>query len=268
MKIIGLMLTWNNLEFFRCAVRQALEFCDELILIEGCHSLHYSQHSDDGTVEYIQTIKTHPKLRIMEFTRGKRYDFTQRWIREEYPKTSQYYKPRNWVFHWDDDLLFMNEDLQKLRNLMQHCKKDSLDFLCRWFAYNFRFNVLVRMSPVCYRITDGLNLKKVSNVYYKSGQDYSVSYPDDIIAFHYSFVKKPKRMEERLVMSAEKGTPDAADRYNMWENIAWSKDEDILYDENIKKIMTKGELNIYEGSHPEMLDDHPWRHINDVRETQ
>ena len=269
MKIIGLMLTWNNLEFFKCAVHQALEFCDELILVEGCNSVQYPQHSDDGTIEYIQTIKAHPKLRIMNFTHLDRYDYTQCQIRKEHPKISRYYKPGNWVFHWDDDLFFMNKDLQKLRNLMQHCEKDSLDLMCRWFSYNFRFNVLVRMTPVCYRITDKLRLTGVSNVYYKNWQNYSVSYPNNMIAFHYSWVKKLKRMEARFVLSVEKKTPGTLEeRFGMWKDIKWNKDEDIISNNNIKKMMPKGEFNIYEGSHPELLDSHPWRHIDDVREMQ
>jgi len=265
MKIIGLMLTWNNLEFFRCAVKQALEFCDELILVEGANSIKYPKCSNDGTAEFIQTIKAHPKLRIMDFTRGKRYDYLQRDIRREYPKQSRYYKPGNWVFQWDDDLLFMNDDLRKLRKMMQCCKKDSLNFMCRWFSYNFRFNVFTRMGPVCYRITDGLTLRGVLVAYYKDGRSYSVSYPNSIVAFHYSFVKKMDRLRARLALSAEKGTPGAMDKLNLWESIKWNKDKDIFNDDDIKKMMGKGELNIYEGAHPEALDSHPWRYIDDVR---
>jgi len=265
LKIIGIMLTWNNLEFFRCAVKQALEFCDELILVEGGNSTKYPKRSNDGTAEFIQTMKTHPKLKIMDFTRGNRYDYLQRDIRREYPKQSPYYKPGNWVFHWDDDLFFMDKDLRKLRGMMWHCKKDSLNLMCRWFSYNFRFNVFTRMGPVCYRITDGLILKGVLMAYYKDRRSYSISYPNNMIAFHYSFVKKLDRLRTRLVLATEKGTPGAMDRLNMWENIKWSRDEDILNNGTMRKMMAKGELNIYEGPHPEALDNHPWRYIDDVR---
>jgi len=67
MKIIGSMFTWNNLEFFKCALKQALEFCDEVVLSEGCHSHQYPMRSTDGTCEYIETIKNHPKIRFVEF---------------------------------------------------------------------------------------------------------------------------------------------------------------------------------------------------------
>ena len=77
MKIIALMVTWNNLEFFKCSIKQALAFCDEVILVEYCHSMQYPQRSDDGTVEFIQNLKADPKLTIMDFTRGMRYDYIQ-----------------------------------------------------------------------------------------------------------------------------------------------------------------------------------------------
>jgi len=257
LKIIGLMLTWNNLEFFRCVVEQALEFCDELILVEGCHSMQYPKHSDDGTVAFIQSIKNRPKLKIMDFIRNNRYDYVQKVIRHTYPKQSHYYMLGNWVFHWDDDLFFMSEDLEKLRAMMQHSREDSLDLLERQFFYNFKFNIHKRMSPVCYRITDRLNLSGVSNAHYRSGRHYSVSRPDDITAFHYSHVKKAERMKRRFVLSAEKGTPGTIEeRFGAWNDFKWDKDEDIL---------KSGKFSIYDGEHPEVLDNHPWRYIEDVR---
>lgn len=268
MKVIGLMLTWNNLEFFKRAFMQALEFCDELILVEGCHSLRYPQRSDDGTMVFIRTIRMCSGLRMMDFMRTERYDYIQRRIREQFPKTSRHYQPGNWVFHWDDDLFFMERDLQRLKDMMRNCKEDSLDLICRNFSYNFKINILKRMSPVCYRITEGLRLRGVSNAHYGDGRHYSVSYPDGITAFHYTYVKRAERMKARFMLSAEKRTPGAMDRFDMWKNIRWTKNIDILDNDKLKKVMAKGELNIYEGSHPEVLDNHPWRYIDDVREVK
>ena len=54
----------------------------------------------------------------------------------------------------------------------------------------------------------------------------------------------------------------------MWRKIKWEKNEDILNQENDfrKVIGGNGKFEIYNGNHPEILDDHPWRNINDVRE--
>lgn len=56
-KIIGYLLTWNNLELFKYSLDQALELCDELLVVEGCHYKKYPKRSNDGTVEYLNKIK-------------------------------------------------------------------------------------------------------------------------------------------------------------------------------------------------------------------
>lgn len=267
MKIIGLMLTWNNLEFFRYAVKQALGFCDELILVEGCHSMQYPQRSDDGTMMFIQSIRTHPKLRIMDFTRGDRYDYVQRAIRFEYPKRSRYYKPGNWVFHWDDDILFFNNDLQKIRHTMRHTDCDSLRINTRHFFYNLRFNIKQNDTGWIFRIVDGSYLKGVSSHYYEDGRQYShAQLAGDIVAFHYGYIKKSERMKARWVLSVEKGTEASRDKFDRWMGVTWNGDKSIYKSDDIlTSILPIGKLNVYDGPHPEGLDEHPWRHIDDIR---
>lgn len=269
MKIIGLMLTWNNLEFFKCAVNQALEFCDEVILIEGCHSMRYPQRSDDGTAELVQTLRAYPKLKIMDFTRGMRYDYVQRVLRQEYPKRSRYYQSGNWVFYWDDDLFFRDRDLPKIKYAMEYSKEDALDFNSRYFIYNFRFNCIRSSGVYCYRITDGMRFKALMTACYANGRRYSVRKLDDITAFHYGCVKKPERQRARWVMSVEKGSEASIGRFDKWTGVSWGRDEDILKSESIIKDLTAGDVvNVYEGEHPEVLADHPWRYIEDIREVK
>lgn len=269
MKIIGLMCTWNNIEFFRYTFTQALEFCDELILVEGCHSMQYPQHSDDGTVALIQAIGVHPKLKIMDFTRGGRYDCVQKVIRQSYPRESVFYESGNWIFHWDDDLCFLNEDLPKIKYAMEHSREDALDFNSRYFIYNFRFNCLRYSGIYCYRITDGLRYRALMTALYANGQRYSTRKIDDITAFHYGCVKKPERQGARWVMSVEKGSKASLSRYDKWMGISWEQDNDIFKNEDVIKDLVAGDtMNIYKGEHPEVLAGHPWRNINDIRKVK
>lgn len=269
MKIIGLMATWNNLGFFECSVKQALEFCDELILVEGCHSMQYPQRSDDGTVEFIQALKSDPKIKIMEFMRSMTYDHVQRIIRQGYPKQSRYYKLGNWVFQWDDDVLFFDKDLPRIKHAMEYSKEDSLDFNSRYFIYNFRFNCLRDSGIYCYRIIDDIKFRGLMRPAYTDGQIFSIKKIDDISLFHYGCVKKPGRQKARWVMSIEKGTEASIPRYDRWMGVSWKQDKDIFKNESIIKDLTAGDVvNIYEGEHPEALANHPWRYIDDVRKVR
>ena len=267
MKIIGLMLTWNNFEFFRCALKQALDFCDEVLLIEGCHSSSYPKYSTDGTCEHIRSIK-HPKLKVFNVGhRFDRYDKNQRVLREEIPKRSQYWKPGNWLFYLDDDLFFSEQDLVKIKNAIQTTRIPSFTFRVRYFFYNFRFNQLQRGGNFGYKILDDFELRGISYPCYRDGRKFDKFHMNDVTGFHYSYVKKPERMKARWAMSVEKGTKSSASLFDKWMGIKWDKDEDIFQQkEKLYEIRPEGELNIYTGEHPSVLDDHPWRNINDVRE--
>jgi len=267
MKIIGLMLTWNNLEFFRCALEQALSFCDEVVLVEGCHSKQYPKRSTDGTCEHIQTMKAHPKLRIVDFDNRGRYDYTQRHIRMECPKMSQYYKPDNWVVFWEDDIFFLEENLSKIKDAMQNSKNDALGADIRYFFYNFRFNFLEKGKGFYFfRIVDGFRLKGITAHCYRDGRRFSESLLDNMLIFHYGHVKRPERMKARWVMSMEKGTKASIGRFEKWMSVSWNEDEDIFNTHGILEgIRPRGILNVYNGKHPKVLDVHPWRNLEDVR---
>ena len=267
-KIIGLMLTWNNLEFFRHSVHQALSFCDELIVVEGCHSQQYPKRSMDGTCEYIESIRDLPKLRVMDFALKGRYDIVQRKIRSEFPKTSEFYEKGNWVFHWDDDCFFMEEELPKLRTAMEMTECDSGSYVVRNFIYNFRFNTMGSESFDSYRIIDNMYLLGINSPHYKNGKRFPFHHIDGITLFHYNYVKKPERFKARMVMSIEKGTTVSVGNYERWMSVKWEKDEDIFKSRTIIKNIRPydKELNIYNGNHPEALANHPWKDINDVRE--
>lgn len=270
MKIIGLMCTWNNLEFFKCALEQALSFCDEVIVVEGCHSQQYPQRSTDGTCEYIESIKGIPKLKVMDFDFVGRYDLVQRRIRQNFPKMSEFYKPDNWVTQWDDDIFFLEEDLPKLKVAMEKTKSDAITYPHRNFFYNFRFNFLAaRLNPTHYRIIDGVYLRGISSAHYKNRRLCSCQVIDGITAFHYGYVKRPERMKARWIMSIEKGNEASIGSRERWMSVSWDVDKDIFNSRKVLQTIRMEEtLNIYNGKHPKVLDNHPWRYIDDVRKVE
>lgn len=269
MKVIGVMPTWNNIEFLRCSVKHALSFCDELILVEGCHSQNYPKRSTDGTCEYIEIIKGLPKLVVRDFDFSGKYIMVQLRIRQDFPKESILYKPGNWIIHWDDDFFFFNRDLVRLREAMETTKQDSLIIRMRQFIYNFKFNSFLSQFLLCYRIIDGLRMTGISTPRYPNGKRLQKERLEGVDLFHYNYVKKPERFRARMVMSVEKGTKASVKRYEQFMSVRWDKDEDIFKSRAVVESIRPGEgLNIYNGKHPEAVSGHPWRYIKDVREVK
>ena len=268
MKVIGLMITWNNFEFFKCALKQALSFCDEVMLAEGCSTWHYPRHSTDGTREYINKMREHPKLKVIDLNFGNRKNYVnvQYFVRQALLKNSNV-KPNNWITAWDDDMFFFNKDLPKLRTIMATTSHDTLSFFERRFIYNFRFNTTGKGRWFFHRATRECHYRPLMNFHYKNGQQYKdILQIDDICTFHFNYVKKPERIKARWEMSVEKGTILSKDRFEIWLSIKWKKDEDIFKNKmKIEAMQDQGRLNIYTGRLPEVLRNHLWRGINDVR---
>ena len=279
MKILATMLTWNNIEFFKRALRQALDFCDEVIVIEGCHSRQFPKRSTDGTVEYLATIKN-PKLKILDIDykriglEGRRYDIVQCELWNIANKSFDSWESGNWMVRWDDDCFWFNEDLGKIRRILETTEYDRVNFRERYFTYNFRFNVLnAGVGHRFDRITDGCYYTPIARLHYKDGKEYSNSLPHPkIVMFHYTGVKKAERMKARWILSVERGTRSSRDRFERWVDFKWDVDDDIIKNEEfmmyvvgIRKSKEKSKVNVYDGKHPEVLGDHPWRYIEDVR---
>lgn len=271
MKILGVILTYNNLEFFKCALEQALDFCDELILIEGGHLQNRPKRSTDGTVEYIQTI-SNPKLVIIDDWEYKgRNDDVQCYLRENYANQSPLWEPGNWICQWDDDIAFFNDDLPIIKQVMKKTKRDLIRFKERMFIYNFRFN-LYKNSVGAYhfdKITEGCYYTPMWKMHYKNGsfyRDKKYEYLKKIDYFHYSFVRKPERLKIRLECSYEKGYKNSFERYNKFMSVKWEEDEDIFKSQDIIEDLTNyWGFNIYNGPHPKIMDGHPWRYVKDTR---
>jgi len=274
MKIIGMIPTWNQLNWLRYSLSQALDFCDEVILVEGCHSRQYPKRSTDGTYEYIKDFG-HPRLKVFDFEQDGSYQNVQRRLRHHMPHKSQYWKPGNWILYWDDDAFFFDADLKRLKKTMLSTKHDTIVFRERYFIYNFRFSLIsekVRIwphGPHWNRITDGCYLRGVRNLYYKDKRRYDdIHWIDDIVQHHYSYVKLPERMEPRWMMSVEKGVTSSRHRFGEWMSVKWKNDKDFLRQKE-KIIFITGlqgqRLEVYEGNHPEILKNHSWRNIEDIR---
>ena len=275
MKIVAVMVTWNNLEFFKCALTQALEFCDEVLLAEGCHTRKYPERSTDGTCEYIQTIKDHPKLKVFEFNRekfGSHFKRIQWLTRKALIDRADLFTPGNWFTSWDDDMFFFNYDLRRLRQIMETTDYETLLFRERRFIYNFRFNTRGNGRWYFHKITKGCHMKPLSKICYTGGLPYikrkKRCHLEELCFFHYVYVKRPSRIKARWDATIEKQGPLTPEvkYFKKWMAMKWEKDEDIFRHKNtIENIMLQQGFNIYKGEHPEALNEHPWRHIKDTR---
>jgi hypothetical protein len=274
MKILGICCTWNNAEFFLRSATTAAEFCDELVISEGCHSGRYDQRSTDETVRYAEHLTgAYPNIYpAPEFAREGRYDHVQGYVRNEILQASRLYKPGNWVFHADDDVFLFEDKIPMIKNVLETTTADIVYLCGRRFLFNFRIHVIehaVRFD----RITPGCFIKPPGHMCYASGQKYkdggkTGNLNVDFLYHHYVYVKTPERARARWAMSFEKGCQPSVDYlYDKFMAVDISTDEAVKENGSwIREIA--GYQNgpfLYDGRHPEAVEGHPWRHIDDCR---
>jgi hypothetical protein len=274
------MCTWNNAEFFRLSARNALEICDELIIAEGCHSASWPQRSTDGTLDYIEDLRKHPRVTIApDFTRGGSYDVIQAGVRGNNLRKSSLWEPGTWVFIVDDDVFIFEDQMSRIRQALAQQDHANLVFLNgRRFLFNFKIHTMetgtkgdIRFD----RITEGCYIEPVCHMCYANGTRYrnqrdKVEVLTEIAYHHYPLVKLPERQAARWKYSFELGSDYVAqnkDLYDLYMNVDISSDDAIRKNASIITKISGGQegLGIWNGKHPNFAEVHPWRHIDDVR---
>jgi len=78
-----------------------------------------------------------------------------------------------------------------------------------------------------------------------------------VSCLHYCWVKTRNRMLRRARIGIYQGMPEWFE--SNYDKIELAEGAEIQY---LNKTFI---LNEYKGPHPSVLDNHPWRHIDDIR---
>jgi len=300
MKIYAIMFTWEQIDWLPWAIKQlnrALSYgsLDKVLIAEGGHSKNMSGRSSDGSWEYLQkTVGNNPNYQLFDAVpfRDKHNSYDQ--VQPDLLNTMCNTIPLDtkedpWIFVTQDDEFFFDKFLRDIKNIVKAADTNSKDMVMTRqlaFSFNMKLHHLNRTAYILNRWTKDSYWKPISTLCYKDGCPYltkadKIHYvPDfDYTTFHFNRVKRVKREEMRYRLSAEINTPNAM----KWHNEVWlAADLNNLteaYKANERLTGHYGyakdspntgpamwqELVNYEGKYPEVLDDHPYKNISDIR---
>ena len=259
---IGFMQAYNEVNWIGYAIEQAILLCDKLVITEGAQCANFpniSERSDDGTLDIItDKMKIYSdRIQLINTIRHlKNWQLNQC---ANYNRVLDSCDIGDYFLKLDVDEFCFDGFIEKMNNLMDEGKADCLKTYKRDFAFSFRwaFNVSERIIffkktpdlhflPTCKPLGYGPNMIEIKNA--------SIN--------HYTFVKPRERIRMRMMTSGF--------HKNMlgWFDANWDTIE--LGDGNPFKYADKVlyTFKIYDGKHPSILDDHPWRHIEDLRKAR
>lgn len=259
---LGFLQVYNEVSWVGFAIDQAMTFCDELLICEGSQFVAFPdipERSNDGTLDIIADKKKQysGKIKVMDTVRV--YDNYRRNQCTNFNIALNHCKVGDYFIQLDADLYFMDDCISWINNLMAQEAFDVLLLKRQLFTYSFYWEMILGkdgFDPFIYRKTPKFLFIPTHR---GRNRGEKVIKSDKHIMFHYTWVKPRSRVEVRLRTSG---------RYiemEKWFNQSWDNLE--LIDGKVYKCWANMALTLkrYDGEHPEILDNHPWRHIEDVR---
>jgi glycosyltransferase involved in cell wall biosynthesis len=284
MNIIGLMPVYEDADWVEWSIKNALDFVDELLIMEGYSGpiWHFwGNRSKDDTVEIIREFEDkYEKVRTFRcpwhitsrIGRAKMYNM--------FLEKSEYLGEGDWLFIKDADEFYTPQQYQHIRETLESTSNDLLRVHSRTFCYNFSQFIPLSHNRFI-RYTPGMYFKPTQKATYHDGTLYKersdnlTEVLQDEPMFHYSFLRRTNREIKRRMMVFRSGRRGSEildwidDVYLQWTK----ENAEEIYKQNEEITGSYGflfgegkEIKEYQGEHPQVLSDHPFRNCDDVRE--
>lgn len=260
---LGFLQVYNEAPWIGFAIDQAMMLCDELLICEGSQFTTYPdipERSNDGTLDIIADKKKQysGQIKVMDTVRiygvYKRNQCTNFNIALNHCKVGDYFLPI------DADSYIMNNCISWVNNLMAQEAFDVLSLKERLFTYSFYWEMLIKVDPIFYTVAYRKTPEfKFIPAHRAVNIGEKVVESNEQILFHYTWIKSRSRVEIRFRTS--KRYREMEKMFNQsWDNL------ELIDGKAYKcwpgRILT---LKRYDGEHPEILNSHPWRYIEDIR---
>lgn len=258
---IGFIQVYNEINWIGYAIDQAMNFCDELIVCEGSQFIAFPdipKRSDDDTLDIVaDKTKQYPgRIKIINTIRKhNNYRFNQC---ANFNLGLDYCNMGDYFIHLDADEFFTDEWIAETNEIMREGKADYIKALGYGFAFGFRWRIdfgEIQPRAVIVKKTEGLYFKPTHH-YVNPGKNM-ITIPR-IGHYHYYWLKPRGRMRMRMRTSSM--YPNMLKWFDTnWDNFKLEDSKE--YPCYIGNFI----LHKYEDRHPSILDDHPWKDVDDIR---
>jgi len=290
MIIVGVMPVYEEADWIEWAVEGIIDFVDELVIAEGYQgpAWHFGTcRSQDGTINIIKRLaKKYDKITLTECQSRRHVLRGKAATHNHVLKVSRLINRADWYMIFDADEFYSDKQKETILTTLQKTGKDAFSVNARCFFYNFEYFIKMDLTRF-FRVTEGMYFMPGQYPFYADGKQYFdeanpyVLLLEDDPMFHYSFVKRPSSEIKRRIMEY-----CAVQRHRYvfdWINqvyLQWSPEKsEEIYDFNRIRFNGKGgifldedyqayRLQIYDGEHPNIIKNHPFRYINDVRKIE
>lgn len=258
---LGFIQVYNEANWIGYAIDQAVKLCDKVLIVEGAQYVSFPdipERSYDGTLDIISdkvcqypnvlqvsnTIRNHTSYRVNQ-CRNFNYGLSL-CGRGDY------------FIILDADEFYTDVCIAEMNDIMRENKIETIFIETNFFIFSFKWSMdfgATSSIEIVVKKIDGFYFAPTSK---RINAGRRIASIDGFNRFHYMWLKPKARLLTRMQTSMR--YPGMVN----WFEEAWRdmRLEDGLLYKSYNKDFT---LHRYDGEHPSILDDHPWRHIDDIR---
>ena len=258
---LGFTQVYNEVNWIGFAIDQAMKLCDKLLIIEGSQFVAFPdipERSTDGTLDIISDKVKQYSDRIICLNTTREHENYRHNQCANFNQGLQFCDIGDYFLILDADDFFTDNWIVSAGELMQ---RDEVDIVyVRSYNFIFGFNWRADFGKESPRPVIVKKIQKLRFYPTHRIKNYGPhSHSDNRIArYHYKWLKPKERMSTRMKTSGfYHGMVEWFNEY--WDKIELEKGREYPY------LKGKFKLHKYEGEHPSILDNHPWRYIEDIR---
>jgi len=259
---LGFIQVYNEANWIGYTIDHAMKLCDRVLIVEGSQFANFPdipERSDDGTLDIIADKKRqYPKSikDIKTIRKHGRYRINQ-CANFNYGLT--FCEMGDYFILLDADEFYPDEWILEANEIMRECKVDLIKVLSNDFAFSFKW----RIKPGKIRSERPVIVKKTKEFYFAPTHNWINPGKNIVVApqagrYHYGWLKPRDRM--RIRMRTSNMYPNMLEWFDgNWDNFKLEDGKEYPH------YAGKFTLYRYDGEHPSVLDNHPWRHVEDIR---
>lgn len=269
-KIIGLIIAWGVQDWIRPALKQALEYCDEVIVVVSPFGPTLRQYEDDT----YNICKEYKGIKLLDYepqttnTKHANCDIANHML-----KNSSLFSPGNWIWVLDADEFYKDSTYREIRSTIENGGYDWITIESRVFYINMQ-HYMDEVGERVFKIID-MNNKFSPTLQWPRPPRKPYVIRRSNGTFHYSLLTNTDR---HCAKWRARGESDRAE----WRDVIYRyyelDNEDHWTNENLKRFGIKspwynigympdknGRLFRYEGSHPKFIEEVGLHRIKDFR---
>lgn len=237
-QLIAYCAVYNEKDFIEFSLKSIYDYVDKIIVIEGAWAENYKvnghMRSTDGTIRLLRDFPD-PDNKITLRFHNEDSQLKQRdCVFDYFPQGD------HWLWIVDGDEVYKQEDILKLKNILQNTNAEGIKINSYTFVNDCRHFVPIAF-PRVFKIKSGHNYKFCApNNLLKDGEKIPiVSHEDDIVFYHYSYCHSPERFMEKK-----------KERTKIHGQFSWDMTDGIVHKPGSPP-------RIFDKDHPIIMKSHP-----------